>query len=184
MNPTRATRPLPQDDPPGTGHSNADMRAVVGPLSFWRVTNIPFGAWMTALERWQLTGHGGELRLGESLLRGPAKHDQHFGTCQIEVRLARGRLRPPLRMRLDIDHWSATSTALTLIPCQRVRPGTAYFRAGRRLLDSLTCAADTSASTAVSPSCQHTPATRPSGHLTAGGEPGIPGVRQPGPALA
>ena len=184
MNPTRATRPLPQDDPPGTGHSNADMRAVVGPLSFWRVTNIPFGAWMTALERWQLTGHGGELRLGESLLRGPAKHDQHFGTCQIEVRLARGALRRPLRMRLDIDYWSATSTALTLIPCQPVRPGRAYFDAGRRLLDSLTAAARAVAGTAAVQPRQHLPAPRPSGPCPAGGGPQIPGVRQPVPALA
>jgi hypothetical protein len=40
-------------------------------------------------------------------------------------------------MRLHLDHWSAASTALELIPCQRVRPGAAYFRAGRDLLDSL-----------------------------------------------
>ncbi len=131
---------------------SADMSAVAGTLSFWRITHVPFAAWLAALERWQLTGHGSELRLGNSQLRGPAEHDSHFGTCQIEVRLARGALRRPVRMRLDIDHWSATSTALTLIPCQPVRPGTAYFRAGRRLLDSLTCAAGTPASTAPRPS--------------------------------
>ena len=51
--------------------------------------------------------------------------------------MARGPLRPRLRMRLHLDHWSATSTALELIPCQRVRPSGAYFRAGRALLDSL-----------------------------------------------
>jgi hypothetical protein len=189
MNPTQ---PLPHDGPPGTraetdiGASNigADMSAVAGPLSFWRITHVPFAAWLAALERWQLTGEGSELRFGNSQLRGPAGHDPHFGTCQIEVRLARGALRRPLRMRLDIDHWSATSTALTLIPCQRVRPGTAYFRAGWRLLDSLACAAGTPVSTAASPARQHTPASRPSGHPAAGGELGIPGVRQPGPALA
>jgi len=163
---------------------SADMSAVLGTLSFWRITHVPFAAWLAALERWELTGHGSELRLGNSQLRGPAEHDPHFGTCQIEVRLARGALRRPLRMRLDIDHWSATSTALTLIPCQRVRPGTAYFRAGWRLLDSLACAAGTPVSTAASPARQHTPASRPSGHPAAGGELGIPGVRQPGPALA
>ena len=189
MNPTQ---PPPHEGSHGTwaetgtsaGNISADMSAVAGPLSFWRITQVPFAAWLAALERWQLTGDGSELRFGDSQLRGPAEHDPHFGTCQIEVRLARGALRRPLRMRLDIDRWSATSTALTLIPCQRVRPGTAYFRAGRRLLDSLTCAADTPASTAASPSRQHTPASRPSGHPSAGGELGIPGVRQPGPALA
>ena len=41
-------------------------------------------------------------------------------------------------MRLDIEPWSPTATALELIPCQRVRPGAAYFAAGHRLLDSLT----------------------------------------------
>jgi hypothetical protein len=139
--PAGHNRPHPHDDALGTWAENgtsADMSAVAGPDSFWRITRIPFTAWLAALERWQLTGHGSELRLGQSLLRGPTEHDPHFGTCRIEVRLARGPLRPPLRMRLDIDHWSATSTALTLIPCQRVRPGTAYFQAGRRLLDSLT----------------------------------------------
>ena len=163
---------------------SADMSAVAGTLSFWRITHVPFAAWLAALERWQLTGHGSELRLGNSQLRGPAEHDPHFGTCQIEVRLARGALRRPLRMRLDIDHWSATSTALTLIPCQPVRPGTAYFHAGRRLLDSLTCAAGTPASTAALQPRQHAPATRPPGHPPAGGEPGILGVPQPVPALA
>jgi hypothetical protein len=184
MNPTQ---PLPDDGPSGTWAENgtsADMSAGAGPLSFWRIAHVPFAAWLAALERWQLTGDGSELCFGDSQLRGPAEHDPHFGTCRIEVRLARGALRRPLRMRLDIDHWSATSTALTLIPCQRVRPGTAYFRAGRRLLDSLTCAASTPASTAASPSRQHTPATRAYGHLPAGGEPGIPGVRQPAPTLA
>ena len=106
-------------------------------LSFRRIAAIPFDACMAALESWQLTGHGGELRLGKSVLRGPAERDPDLGTCRIEVRLARGRLRPALRMRLDTDYWSATATALELIPCQRVRPSAAYFAAGHRLLDSL-----------------------------------------------
>jgi hypothetical protein len=183
MNPTR---PHPHDGPPSTRAENrtsADMSAVVDPLSFWRITRVPFAAWLAALECWQLTGHGSELRFGNSQLRGPAEHDPHFGTCQIEVRLARGALRRPLRMRLDIDHWSATSTALTLIPCQPVRPGTAYFQAGRRLLDSLTCAARTLASTAADQPRQHIPAPRPSEHSPAGDEE-IPVVRQLVPALA
>jgi len=184
MNPTR---PHSHDGPPSTWAENrtsADMSAVVDPLSFWRMTRVPFTAWLAALERWQLTAPGRERRLGHSQLRGPARHDPRLGTCQIEVRLARGALRRPLRMRLDIDRWSATSTALTLIPCQRVRPGDAYFRAGRALLDSLTGAARALASTAAVQPRQHVPAPRPSGHSPAGSEPAIPGARQPEPALA
>jgi hypothetical protein len=107
-------------------------------LSFRRIAGIPFGAWMAALESWQLAGHDGELRLGNSVLRGPIQRDRHLGTCRIEVCLARGPLRPPIRMRLDIEPWSSTSTALELIPCRRVRPSAAYFASGHRLLDSLT----------------------------------------------
>jgi len=106
--------------------------------SFRRIAGIPFDACMAALESWQFTGYDGELRLGNSLLRGPIERDQHFGTCRIEARRARGPLRPPARMRLDIEPWSPTATALELIPCQRVRPSAAYFAAGHRLLDSLT----------------------------------------------
>ena len=72
------------------------------------------------------------------MLRGPVEHDCDTGTRRIQVRLARGLLRPPLRMRLDIDRWSATSTAVELIPCGRVRPTATYFRAGQLLLDLLT----------------------------------------------
>jgi hypothetical protein len=43
---------------------------------FQGIADIPFGVYMAALESWQLTGHGGELRLGNSLLRGPIEHDQ------------------------------------------------------------------------------------------------------------
>ena len=107
-----------------------------GLLSFPRVAAIPFGACVAALDSW-LSGHDGELRLGNSVLRGPIERDHHLGTCRIEVRLARGRLRPPVRMRLDIEPWSSTATALELIPGQRVRPSAAYFAAGHRLLDSL-----------------------------------------------
>ncbi len=41
-------------------------------------------------------------------------------------------------MRLDIDRWSASSTVIELIPCGRVRPTAAYFRAGHLVLDLLT----------------------------------------------
>jgi len=58
------------------------------------------------------------------------EHDRDLGTRRIQVRLARGPLHLPLRMRLDIDRWSASSTALELIPCRLVRPTAEYFRAG------------------------------------------------------
>ena len=109
-------------------------------LSFRRIAGIPFDAYMSELESWHLTGHDGELRLGDSLLRGPIEHDHNFGTWRIEVRLTRGRLplRRPVRMRLEIAPWYCGDTVLELIPCQRVRPSAAYFAAGDRLLDSLT----------------------------------------------
>ena len=107
-------------------------------LSFRRIADIPFDACLAALDGWQLSGHDGELRLGNSVLLGPIERDHHLGTCRIEVRLARGPLRPPVRMRLEIEPWSPTATALELIPCQRVKPSAAYFAAGHRLLDSLT----------------------------------------------
>lgn len=63
-------------------------------LSLWRIVNVPFGTWLAAMERWQLSGPGSESRLGRSLLHGPAEHDHHFGTCQIQARLALGPLPP------------------------------------------------------------------------------------------
>jgi hypothetical protein len=110
---------------------------MVGPLSFRRIMDVPFETCVAALDGWQRTGDY-ELRVGESLLRGPVEHDREMGTRRIQVRLARGSLRPPLRMRLDIDRWSASSIAVELIPCGRVRPTAAYFRAGHLLLDLLT----------------------------------------------
>jgi len=107
-------------------------------LSFRRIVDSPFDACMAALDSWQLTGHGSELRLGHSVLWGPVERDSHLGTCRIEVSLARGRLRRPVRMRLDIEPWPPTATALELIPCRRVRPRRAYFEAGHDLLDRLT----------------------------------------------
>ena len=116
----------------------ADMVPVQGQLSFWRIVDVPFETCVAALDSWQRTRQGGELRFGGSLLRGPVEHDHDTGTRRIQVRLARGPLRPLLRMRLDIDRWSSTSTAVELIPCGRVRPTAAYFRAGHLLLDLLT----------------------------------------------
>ncbi len=112
-------------------------RQLADGLSFRQIVSIPFDTCLAALDSRQLTGPDGELCLGHSLLLGPVERDHRSGTRRIEVHLARGPLRPPVRMRLNIDYWSATRTALELIPCQRVRPGAAYFAAGHRLLDSL-----------------------------------------------
>jgi hypothetical protein len=109
-----------------------------GSLSFWRIADVPFETCVTALDSWLSAGHGGELRFGGSQVLGPMEHDHDLGTRRIQVRLARGPLYPPLRMRLEIDRWSSASTALELIPGRLVRPTADYFRAGRLLLDSLT----------------------------------------------
>lgn len=109
-------------------------------LSFRRIVDIPFETCVATLENWQRRRQDGELHIGPSRLRGPIEHDRDSGICRIEVHLARGPLRPPLRMRLEIEHWSPAParTALELIPCQRVRPTATYFGAGHLLLDSLT----------------------------------------------
>jgi hypothetical protein len=85
-------------------------------LSFRRIVDVPFETFVAALDSWQRMGHGGELRFGGSQLLGPMEQDRDTGTCRIEVRLARGPLRPLLRMRLEIDRWSSSSTAVELIP--------------------------------------------------------------------
>jgi hypothetical protein len=109
-------------------------------LSFPRIIDIPFKICVAALENWPRTGQRGELRIGQSLLHWPIEQDHDRCACRIEVALARGPLRPPRRMRLDISCWSPSSarTILELIPSQRVRPTAAYFRSGHLLLDSLT----------------------------------------------
>jgi hypothetical protein len=114
------------------------MVPLSGSLSFWQIVDVPFETCVAAVDSWLRTGPGGGLRLGGSRLLGPAEHDRDAGTRRIQVRLARGPLHPPVRMRLDIDRWSASSTALELIPCRLVRPTAEYFRAGHLLLDSLT----------------------------------------------
>jgi hypothetical protein len=118
---------------------SASMGSAPASLSFRRIADVPVETCVAALDGWQHTGHGGELRFGAGQVLGPMEHDRESGTYRIEVRLARGPLRPPRRMRLDIDRWSSSATALELIPCGRVRPTAAYFRAGHLLLDWLTC---------------------------------------------
>jgi hypothetical protein len=125
-------------EPAGQASVSVSAGSALGPLSFRRIVDVPFEACVAALDSWQRPGLGGELRFGGSHLAGPMEHDRDSGTRRIEVRLARGPLRPRVRMRLDIDRWSSSSTALELIPCGRVRPTAAYFRAGHLLLDSLT----------------------------------------------
>jgi hypothetical protein len=109
-------------------------------LSFPRVIDVPFEICVAAMESWQRAARSGELRIGQALLRWPIEHGRDRGARQIEVCLARGPLRSRVRMRLEVDRWSASSarTALELIPCQQVRPTGAYFRSGHLLLDSLT----------------------------------------------
>ena len=117
---------------------SASMIPEIGSLSFWRIVDVPFETSVAAFDGWLPTVNGGELRIGGSQLLGPMEHDRELGTHRIQVRLARGAMYPMLRMRLEIDRWSASSTALELIPGRLVRPTADYFRAGRLLLDSLT----------------------------------------------
>ena len=118
----------------------ARMSSPVCWLSFRRIIDVPFETCAATLESWQRMGPDDGLRVGQGLLRWPIEHDRESGTCRIEVGLARGPLRPPLRMRLDIDRWSTSfpRTVLELIPGRPVRPTAAYFRSGHLLLDSLT----------------------------------------------
>src|SRR5690349_6647678 len=85
---------------PPAGQPGNQPNLFTGWLSFRRIIDISFETCVTTLESWQLTGHGSELHVGQSLLRGPIEHDRCTGTCRIEVRLARGPLRPRLLMRL------------------------------------------------------------------------------------
>lgn len=141
--------PSPTSTDRAEGSPSADTCSGVGWLSFRRIVDIPFDACLAALENWQRTGQDGELHLGHGLLHGPIERDRDSGTCRIQVRLARRPLRPPLLMRLDIDRLSSSRTALELIPCKRAWPTAGYFRAGHRLLDSLTQALPVSARNAV-----------------------------------
>jgi len=100
--------------------------------------DVPFETCVAALDSWQHTEQGGEVRFADTLLCGPVERDPGTGTCRFQVRLARGALRPLLRMRAAIDRWSSSSTAVEVTPGRRVRPTAAYFRAGHLLLDLLT----------------------------------------------
>jgi len=117
---------------------STSMVPTLGSMVFRRIVNVPFETCISAFDDWLLTGSGGELRFGGSQLIGPMEHDRDLGTRRIQVRLARGPLHPMLRMRLEIDRWSSSSTVFELIPGRLVQPTADYFRAGRLLLDSLT----------------------------------------------
>jgi hypothetical protein len=112
--PARQAKRCWQSAPPTASASqtadstSADKYPVVGPLSFRRIVDIPYQTCVAALGSWQAGQHG-ELLVGRSMLSGPFERDGDSGTCRTEVRLARGPLRPRLRMRLDIDRRSATS---------------------------------------------------------------------------
>jgi hypothetical protein len=162
---------------------------VAGWLSFRRIVDLPFETCVAALDNWQRTGQNDELRIGQSRLRGPIEHDRDTGTCRIEVRLARGPLRPLLCMRLEVDRWSSppARTALELIPCQRLRPTATYFRAGHLLLDSVAHslpqhAPRTALTASPHVSHPHQGEPRPSGPATrsAARASPIPGVALPG----
>jgi hypothetical protein len=112
--------------------------SALGPGSFRRIVDVPFETCVAALDYWQQTAQAGEVRFGDSMLCGPVERVSGSATCRIQVGLARAAWRPLLRMRVDIDRWSSSSTAVELIPDGRVRFTRAYFRAGHRLLDSLT----------------------------------------------
>jgi hypothetical protein len=112
--------------------------AALGPGSFRRIVDVPFETCVAALDGWQQTAQAGEVRFGDGVLCGPVERVSGSATGRIQVRVARAAWRPLLRMRLDIDRWSSSSTAVELIPDGRVRLTPAYFRAGHRLLDSLT----------------------------------------------
>ena len=114
---------------------STSMIPELGSLSFRRIVDVPFETCVAALDSWVRTS---QLQFGGSQLLGSIEHDREVGTRRIEVRLSRGPLHPPLHMRLDIDLWSSSSTALELIPGRLVRPTADYFRAGYLLLDSLT----------------------------------------------
>src|SRR5215467_9022058 len=121
-------------------HMSLPTRAPPIATTFRRIVDIPFETCVAVVENWLGAVPHSDLHIGQSLLRAPIEHDRDSGTCRIGVRLARGPLRPLLPMRLNIDRWSwpPARTALELVPCQRVRPTAAYFRAGHLLLDSLT----------------------------------------------
>jgi len=168
QNPWQPAAPSPANW--GKGSPSADMRSAAGWLSFRRLADIPFDTCLAGLENWQHT----ELNVRQSLLREPIEADRDSGTCRIQVRLARGPLRRPLLMRLDIDRWSSSQTALELIPHKHARPTAGYFRAGHRLLDSLTHALHVRART-----------TSPRPHPADIPQPqGTPGPLPPGPPQA
>ena len=97
--------------------SPAEVDALLGVLRTQRDRAIVLAMLLAGLRRCEVLG----LRLAD-----------------VQV-AARGPLRPPLRMRLNLDRSSRpSSTALELIPCGHVRATASYFRAGHLLLDSLT----------------------------------------------
>jgi hypothetical protein len=158
------------------GSPPADRCSTSSRLSFRRIVDVPFDACLAALDSWQRTGQDGEPHPSQGLLRGPIERDRDSGTCRIQVRLALRPLRRPLLMRLDIDRLSSSQTALELIPCKRARPTAGYFRAGHRLLDSLThalpvCAQNASRTTSARSRPADVPQPQPAPEASVPGSP-------------
>lgn len=85
------------------GHLSADI-CPVDQLSFWQIVHVPFGTWLAALERWQLTAADSELRLGQSLLRGPVGHDPISAPAGSRPAWPSGRCAPRYRCA-----WTSTT---------------------------------------------------------------------------
>ena len=66
--------------PGGEASMSAGTCPVPGRLPFRRIIAVPFETCLAAVESGQRTGPDGELRIGESRLRGPIEHDRDSGT--------------------------------------------------------------------------------------------------------
>ena len=70
---------LPRQGPHPPGSS------VLGPGSFRRIVDVPVETCVAALDSWQRTEHGGELRFGGQCCRGPIEHDRDSATRRIQA---------------------------------------------------------------------------------------------------
>ena len=68
--------------PGGEASMNAGLCPVSGGLSFRRIIDIPFETCLAAVESWQRTEQDGALRIGHSLLRGPAGRRRAPRACR------------------------------------------------------------------------------------------------------
>src|ERR1700722_9425342 len=107
-------------------------------MSFREIADIPFDAYMAALDSWQLTGHRGELRLGHRLLRGPAERGSplryHADRGALGLRAAAPSGADAARDRALVAHRHRPRTH----PVPTGEAERSLLRGGHRLLDSLT----------------------------------------------